>query len=365
MPIGSDSRRRDATHPSLRSIARLIGLALALSCFGCAAGGLGGGTPGWVNGESPPDYPNEKYLSAIGTGASLTTAQAAAKAALSERFAAKVQNELELVDRETVVGDDAVQSSEFLSNIQIETSMELQGAEAPLHWRDPKTGEIWALAVLARATECRRVRSEGSDLETQLGAAVRERDRASNPIVAIRAARDAVRLGRTLDGLQARSRVLGLRCLGARSVSTGALEADAATRLGRLSFVVKTRDVSADEPLPQLREDIAGLLTDRGFQVGPTEDATAVPIEARLRLRRVERGTDWVEYRWEGSAEVGSPVPGDPAILTAQADGAESHPEASTARLRARRAGEKALLQQIGMRLDAFLEEGSEGGTGS
>jgi hypothetical protein len=98
-----------------------------------------------------------------------------------------------------------------------------------------------------------------------------------------------------------------------------------------------------------------------GFQVGPAAGASVVPITARLRLSRVERGTDWIEYRWEGSAEIGSPVPGDPAIIAADSDGAESHPEPSTARLRARRKGEQDLARQLDTRLKAFLAA-DEGG---
>ena len=91
-----------------------------------------------------------------------------------------------------------------------------------------------------------------------------------------------------------------------------------------------------------------------------TEGANVIPIDARLRLQRVERGTDWVEYRWEGSAEIGSPVPGDPAIIVAESEGAESHPEDSTARLRSRRKGEHDLARQLKQRLTIFLTEGSE-----
>ena len=85
-----------------------------------------------------------------------------------------------------------------------------------------------------------------------------------------------------------------------------------------------------------------------------------VPIEAHLRLSRVARGTEWVEYRYEGAAEVGSPVVGEPATIVVEASGAESHPEPSSARLRARRAGERALAHQLDQRIRAFLAETGE-----
>lgn len=340
-----------------------LAIVLGVGPLGCASMNA---TPGWVNGENPPEFPKNKFVSALGTGESLGAAQVAAKGELSRVFSAQLKSELELIEQETVVGDSAVQSSELLSNTRIATDIELQGAEVPLHWRDPRTGEIWALAVLERNKECLRIRSEGSDLITQLDALASDARSNTNPLLSVRASVKAVAVGTTLDGLQARSRVLGSQCLTARSIKTGQLKAEANAMLRRLSFVVKTEDVDPRSgkvtgPLPQLREQIAGNLTRMGFQVGPADGASVIPIQARLRLSRVERGTEWVEYRWEGSAEIGSPTPGDPAIIAAESEGAESHPEPETARLRARRKGELDLSRKLDIRLKAFLAEGDGG----
>lgn len=341
----------------------LIGFLASTGMLGCASMNA---TPGWVNGEVPAEFEKKKFVSALGTGDSLSAAQTAAKGELSRVFSAQLKSELELIEQETVVDGAAVQSTDLLNTTKIETDLELQGAEVPLHWRDPRSGEIWALAVLDRNKECLRIRSEGRDLITQLDRLVADARSNQNSLIAIRASVKAVDIGVTLDGLQARSRVLGSQCLTPRSIRTGQLKADADSMLRRLSFVVKTEDVDPRSgvvtgPLPQLREQIAGNLTRMGFQVGPAEGASVVPIEARLRLSRVERGTDWVEYRWEGSAEIGSPIPGDPAIIAAESEGAESHPEPSTARLRARRKGELDLSRKLDTRLKAFLAEGDEG----
>jgi len=341
----------------------LLGLAAGIGPLGCASVNA---TPDWVNGEVPPEFPKNRFVSALATGESLGAAQIAAKAELSRVFSAQLKSEIELIDHETIIGDSAIQGSDLLSKTKIQTDIELQGVEVPLHWRDPRSGEIWALAVLERNTECLRIRSEGSDLVTELDSLAQDARSNSNPLLAIRASLKAVEVSVTLDGLQARSRVLGSQCLGPRSLRTGQLKADADERLRGLSFIVKTEDVdpktgNVSGSLPQLREQIASNLTRMGFQVGPAAGASVVAIEARLRLSRVERGTQWVEYRWEGSAEIGSPIPGDPAIIAAESEGAESHPEPSTARLRARRKGELDLSRQLDKRLKAFLADGDEG----
>ncbi len=339
----------------------LFGFVSSLGPLGCAATRS---TPGWVNGDVPAEFPKNKFVAALGTGQSLSAAQVAAKGELSRIFSARLKSELELIDQESVVGDRAIQSSELVDKTRIETDIELQGVEVPLHWRDPRSGEIWALAVLERNKECLRIRTEGRDLITQLDRLALDARSNANSLIAIRAAMSAVDIGVTLDGLQARSRVLGSQCLTTRSVGTGRLKADADSMLRKLSFVVKAEDVDPRTgrvmgPLPQLREQIAGNLTRMGFQVGPASGASVVQIAARLRLSRVERGTDWIEYRWEGSAEIGSPIPGEPAIIAAESEGAESHPEPSTARLRARRKGELDLSRMLDKRLKAFLAEGA------
>ena len=331
-------------------------LALALGCAGT------GGPPAWVNGERPDGFPERQYVVAVGVGEDLAAAQIAAKGELSRIFEARLDSEIELIDRESVVDGVATQTSDLLDTTRIETDLELQGVEVPRHWRDPSSGDYWALAVLERNTECLRIRGEGRDLETELEAHLRVARGDPNPLVAIRSSVNAVRLGAALDALQGRGRVLGLRCVADRSVTTGRLRAEAADRLARLTFVVRAVDVDPASgevrgPLPQLREEIESNLSRLGFQVGAAANARVVPIEAHLRLLRVERGTDWIEYRYEGAATVGSPVAGDPATIVVESSGAESHPEASSARLRARRSGEGDLARQLDRRLQAFLEE--------
>jgi len=343
---------------------------LSLSVFILALTGLTGllgcasmrSTPDWVNGESAPGYPKQEFVTALGTGENFAAAQDAAKSELSRVFSAKLKSEIELIDRESVVDDRATQSSDLLTSTRISTEIELQGVEVPLHWLDPRSGETWALAVLDRSKECLRIRSEGSDLITRLAALAAEPSRQANPLVAVRTGAHALKVGVELDQLQARSRVLGSQCLTPRPISTGALRARVDSRLRDLSFIVTTQELDprtgqSNGPLPQLRERIAGNLTKMGFTVGPATGARVVPVEARLRLSRVERGSDWVEYRWEGSAEIGSPDPGDPVIIAAESEGAESHPENSTARLRARRKGEQDLSKRLDTLLKAFLAE--------
>jgi hypothetical protein len=336
-----------------------LGLCL-LGLIGCAGFAS---PPGWVVGERPEDYPEESWISALGTGESLAAAQAAAKGELSRVFSAELVSEIELIDRESTTTDGAKQSSDWLGRTQIRTDLELQGVEVPLHWRDSRTDQIWVLAVLERRKECARIRSEGRDLADELEFFVNDSRGASSLLIAIRSSTRAVELGTQLDLLQARSRVLGIRCLDERFDSTGLLRREAAELRQRVHFVVRARDVDAEQgfergALPGLRDTIAANLSRLGFRVGADAEAGGVAVDAELRLSRVERGTDWVEYRFAGAAEIAGPGQGEAAVVVVEVRGAESHPEASSARLRALRAGERALAHELDRKLRAFLEAG-------
>jgi len=338
-------------------------LVLGLGGLGCAGTGV---APSWLRGDLPPEYAKSRYVTAVGAGDSLEAADIAAKSELSRIFSAELKSEVQLIEEERSRGDRSSSQSDLLVDTKIRTDAVLQGVEVSLHWHDPKTGQTWAFAVLERSKECLRIRAEGRDLNTRLDALASESRNQSNPLLAIRAAVQATKLAVELDGLAARSRVLGNQCIEGRSVSTGQMQAEVDARMNALTFVVSAQDIDgstgrAQGSLPQLRERIAGNLTRLGFQVGPSAGAEVIPIAARLRLSRVARNTDWIEYRWEGSAEVGSPIAGDPAVIAAQSEGAESHPQDSTARLRARRKGEQDLARRLDTLLKAFLGEGAEG----
>ena len=332
---------------------------LAIGLTGCMTAPS---QPAWITGEAPIEFPKREFVSAIGTGDRFESARTAAKSELSRIFSAELESEIELIDQESTVDGRSTSSSDMLVNTKISTRVELQGAEVPLHWRDSKTGEVWALAVLDRRKECLRIRADGGGLVTRLQAKVADAEQKENALVAIRALVHAVEISEELDLLQARSRVLGNPCLPPRTLSTGVLRARVDGRLLGLSFVVSARESDSRTgasvgPLPQLRERIAENLTRMGFQVGPAREAQVVAVNAQLRMSRVRRGTDWIEYRWEGSAEIASSDPRAPAIISASSEGAESHPEDSTARLRARRAGEQDLSRALDRLLKAFLAE--------
>ena len=198
------------SNQTLRRAKRLM--ILIPAWFVLCVGGSGcAGTqvaPSWLKGELPPEYAKSRYVTAIGAGDGLEAAAIAAKSELSRIFSAELKSEIQLIEEERTRGDRSSSQSELLVNTKIRTDIVLQGAEISLHWRDPKTGQTWALAVLERRKECLRIRARGRDLNTRLDAFATQSRSQSNPLLAVRVAVQATKLAVELDGLQARSRVL-------------------------------------------------------------------------------------------------------------------------------------------------------------
>lgn len=331
--------------------------------------------PEWVELGAAEAYPRERYVSALGTGPTLADAQLAAKAELTRIFSTDLVSEIRLIDEEFKEGGSAWQRSQLTSEIEITTDANLEGLEAPLFWQEPDSGTFWSLAVLDRNRECVRIRAEGRDLVRRL-AGTRETLQAglaSRPaeqsLRGLQLRRLALSYGRALDALEGRSRVLGMGCVPVRPISTAALFREEAETRAALRFEIRALDLDPVNGevlgrLPQLGDQIARNLTRMGFQVTSDIVPGRIPVTAELRLQRVNRGGGtrasdvggaWVEYRWEGVAAIG----GEPAgsVLVAEFDGAESHPEAATARLRARRQGELGLSRGLDRALKAFLDD--------
>lgn len=338
------------------------------------------GPPSWVVGTGSPEaFSQAEYLMATGAGRDLEEASANAKAELARIFSARVASRLELVESEAMGAAPTRTESELLVETEIRSETRLVGAEVPLHWRAPETGpldrdRVWALAVLPRAPECRRIRNRARLLLADNDVDRAERSREADPFLALQAVRRSVARAEVLDGLEARGRVVGRPCVPGRVETTGALRAEWAERRAALRFSVQTEMwVASGEPgeapkrvaLPRLQERIASLLLERGFRMGGVSEARrellSVPIAAHLRLTPVERGHTWTEVRWEGAFAVGATDSGgaergDPdrrpsarfeALLGGEVAGATSHPIRETAFLRARLAGERAVAKQL------------------
>lgn len=344
------------------------GIVYMMLCGGMTACHGSSRAPSWVEGAPLPAYPPDEYVTAIGTGRDLEEAVAHAKAELSRIFSAELESKLELVEFEQWKGGRTQGDTQLTVETRIETEIVFEGAEVPVHWRESDSGRVWALAVLERVPECRRIRDEAGLLLERIEGDRDGRVAPGPALLGLRATMRTAARSRELDRLEARSRVLGLRCVPGRAETTGSIEREVADRRSTLTFMIETEWVllgaAESDPfsrrLPHLEEKIAANLVAMGFRVGPSSGAEVVPIGAHLRLQRLERGARWAEYRWEGAFQVGRTPNGQAAVLGGQGEGSESHPEPEVAFLRARVRAEQDLSRQLDTLLRAYLEVGED-----
>lgn len=111
--------------------------------------------PGWVDGKGRDEFPEEKYVIAVGSGKDRKAAENDAKRALAERFRAKVSSETESAAHGEITDNtDASTSGSSKENLQsslkVTTSIELRGIQILRRYEDPQSHDFFALAGIDR-----------------------------------------------------------------------------------------------------------------------------------------------------------------------------------------------------------------------
>lgn len=148
---------------------------LVLVLFLVAACGGGGGVknstagPDWVRGGSSK-YPNTLYITGVGQAASLADAKNRARADVAKVFEVVIheqtQSNMQYVSNAS--GEEI--SQQVQSSVSTRTDKVLSGVEIGDTWRDPQSGQYFALAVLNRnhSAHAFRVQIESLDSDTQI-----------------------------------------------------------------------------------------------------------------------------------------------------------------------------------------------------
>ena len=139
---------------------RYFVLALIIMLSGCAGAVANteehkASRPGWVDGQGRDEFPEDKYVIAVGSGKDNKAAESDAKRALAERFRSKVSSETaSSAQGEYEEGTDASASGsakeKIKSSVKITTSIELRGIQILRRYQDAARGDFYALAGIDR-----------------------------------------------------------------------------------------------------------------------------------------------------------------------------------------------------------------------
>lgn len=149
------------SHKLPRTAALLILAPLAFVWAGCAGPGtataeLPPRLQQWMERNSDPRFPQNRYLVGVGVGDSPNAAGDDGRAAILGTFRTEIQNTITRVESELVRTEDGRTSFEgdsiTLDNLEAEVAGTLEGARIADGAQHPETGAYWALVVVERST---------------------------------------------------------------------------------------------------------------------------------------------------------------------------------------------------------------------
>lgn len=146
-------------------------------------------TPDWVTGKSSM-YPDDQYITGVGSGDTRLEAENSARAQLAEVFKVQLNARFTSNKTETLRGSNGNvngESTDFTrSLVNVGLQKTLEGSEIADVWQNPKDLEYYALAVLNRRKASVRIADQITALDSDLVNAGRQLDTAKSKLAKLR-----------------------------------------------------------------------------------------------------------------------------------------------------------------------------------
>ncbi len=268
-----------------------ITLAMTLTLSGCA-GKRTSEVPDWVNGNSSR-YPGSQYLIGRGQGEYAAIARDRARADLAKIFEVNIaEQSKDIVEfSRTGTGKQAQSTLESSASRQIATRTDqtLSNIEIAEVWKNPKTGQHHALAVMDRLKAGQSLREDIQQLDKLTGEAITAAKQQDEVLLQLGDAGRAVEAQLQRRALQRQLQVIDPAGMGVpNSYSLGRLIQDRNALAQRVSI---QSNVERD-PSGQLQDIIDGALSEAGFRHA-SGNANYL-LEAKLNLAPfTDKGWHW------------------------------------------------------------------------
>lgn len=265
----------------------------AIVLAGCAAGS--GGGPAWISGADEA-YPESAYLTATGSASTPEDAKTRALGNLAKIFEVRIddagRDESEAwleSDGENTTRGNRQAVARF---IDAYTTKLLEGADIAELWRDGKTGQHYALAVMPRAQASTRLGNEIRQYDRYTQTLVTQAGRTAEPFKAAQYLYQARIEQANREILQRDLRIIDPSGAGVRPLWTvDDLDARIDRRLGEMTVTGKVLSGSAVDLERHLQSGIAAA----GMQLLTT--GAAYRLEAKLDVKDAEHLDGWYWYR--------------------------------------------------------------------
>lgn len=258
----------------------------------CATGGDG---PAWVNGADKT-YPESQYLTATGSAATAEDAKTRALGNLAKIFEVKIDDAgrdeseawMESNGENTIRGNRQA-TARF---IDAYTTKLLEGADVAELWRDGKTGQHYALAVMPRAQASARLGNEIRQYDRNTQTLVTLAGRTADPFKAAQYLYQARAAQANRAILQRDLQIIDPTGVGVRPLWT---VADLDTRIDRRLGEMTVTDKVLSDTTNELARHLQSGITAAGLQL--REAGAAYRLEAQLDVKDAEYRDRWYWYR--------------------------------------------------------------------
>jgi hypothetical protein len=155
-----------------------------------------GATPAWIEGTSK-EHPSTQYLVGVGQADSPPEAASRAYAAVSRIFKAEINAQSKDWESFLVLEKKGTASAERRLTLdqvtRVSTDKVLENVRLLDTWRDPKTGQHYALAGMERAQAGAALQEKIADLDREIQTEVRESQEVQDKLAAVRHLRKALK----------------------------------------------------------------------------------------------------------------------------------------------------------------------------
>ncbi len=266
-----------------------ITLAMSLTLSGCA-GKRTSEVPDWVNGNSSR-YPGNQYLIGRGQGEYAAIARDRARADLAKIFEVNIaEQSKDIIEfSRTGTGKQAQLESSASRQIATRTDQTLSNIEIAEVWKNPKTGQHHALAVMDRLKAGQSLREDIQQLDKLTGEAIAAAKRQDEVLLQLGDAGRAVEAQLQRRALQRQLQVIDPAGMGVpNSYSLGKLIQDRNALAQRVSI----QSNIGQDPSGQLQDILDGALSSAGFR--HTSGSANYLLEAKLNLAPfTDKGWHW------------------------------------------------------------------------
>ena len=265
-----------------RGVGLALGCLLLVFTLGC------GKTPETVA-TGTPGFPQDRFLTAEGSGRTDMDARQQSLAQLSSIFESKVSSQFTSRTHSRLTREQAEEfETEISARVDVASGVHLQGARIGKSWKDPDSGSFHALAVLDRRAAAENWSSRLSSLDARIRGAQASHKNAAGPLSQLAALNRIISLAGERQILESRLDVLDypVSTLSDRAVDLGGILAERAALIAGLRVFVSVSGEYGD----RASDLLAQALTDKGLALSQDPEQANVRVLGDVRITDLDIG---------------------------------------------------------------------------